>query len=246
MPRNEYGLRAPLHQAALGQHDVELVDAVEVLGLGEQHQVGVAAGADERERCSRWSVGEVLAGGEELALVGRPPVGVQPPPGRIDLQEGVLDEVALGHAGILPWSDRAGRSPHLDPGSRWVGWPSMRIALVSPYSWTYPGGVTRHIEALAERVPRRTGHDVRVLAPFDPPDRLAARLHRGARPQERERARLRSSRSGAPSASRPTAPSRTSRSPRRRSRRCAASCARAATTSSTSTSRSRRSSAGTR
>ena len=27
----------------------------------------------------------------------------------------------------------------------------MRIALVSPYSWTYPGGVTRHIEALAER-----------------------------------------------------------------------------------------------
>ena len=24
----------------------------------------------------------------------------------------------------------------------------MRIALVSPYSWSYPGGVTRHIEAL--------------------------------------------------------------------------------------------------
>ena len=35
----------------------------------------------------------------------------------------------------------------------------MRIALVSPYSWTYPGGVTRHIEALAgeflTRGPRR-------------------------------------------------------------------------------------------
>ena len=28
----------------------------------------------------------------------------------------------------------------------------MRIALVSPYSWTYPGGVTRHIEALARAV----------------------------------------------------------------------------------------------
>jgi len=28
----------------------------------------------------------------------------------------------------------------------------MRIALVSPYSWTYPGGVTRHIEALAEEL----------------------------------------------------------------------------------------------
>ena len=62
----------------------------------------------------------------------------------------------------------------------------MRIALVSPYSWTYPGGVTRHIEALAGQF-RSDGHDVRVLAPFDPPDRLSARLHHGARPEERER-----------------------------------------------------------
>ena len=61
----------------------------------------------------------------------------------------------------------------------------MRIALVSPYSWTYPGGVTRHIEALAGQF-LATGHDVRVLAPYDPPDRLSARLHRGARPQERD------------------------------------------------------------
>jgi phosphatidylinositol alpha-mannosyltransferase len=57
----------------------------------------------------------------------------------------------------------------------------MRIALVSPYSWTYPGGVTRHIEALAEQY-LAAGHDVRVLSPADPDDRLAARLHRGARP----------------------------------------------------------------
>src|SRR5438874_10814596 len=62
---------------------------------------------------------------------------------------------------------------------------SMRIALVSPYSWTYPGGVTRHIEALAEQF-IRDGHHVRVLAPFDPPDRFAAVLHRGARPQPLE------------------------------------------------------------
>jgi phosphatidyl-myo-inositol alpha-mannosyltransferase len=61
----------------------------------------------------------------------------------------------------------------------------MRIALVSPYSWTYPGGVTGHIEALSAEL-RRTGHDVSVLAPVDPPDRRSARLHRGARPQERE------------------------------------------------------------
>ncbi len=60
----------------------------------------------------------------------------------------------------------------------------MRIALVSPYSWTYPGGVTRHIEALAEQL-LAAGHDAHVLAPYDPDDRLAARLHRGARPARR-------------------------------------------------------------
>jgi phosphatidylinositol alpha-mannosyltransferase len=60
----------------------------------------------------------------------------------------------------------------------------VRVALVSPYSWTYPGGVTRHIEALgAELV--AAGHDVRVLAPFDPDTRKTAVLHRGARPQAR-------------------------------------------------------------
>jgi phosphatidyl-myo-inositol alpha-mannosyltransferase len=58
----------------------------------------------------------------------------------------------------------------------------MRVAILSPYSWTYPGGVTRHIEALAERF-IEDGHHVRVLAPYDPPDRFGAVLHRGARPQ---------------------------------------------------------------
>lgn len=61
----------------------------------------------------------------------------------------------------------------------------MRVALVSPYSWTYPGGVTRHIEALAEGFVAQ-GHEVRVLAPYDPDDRLSAVLHRGAAPQRRE------------------------------------------------------------
>ncbi|HEX3519276.1 MAG TPA: lysylphosphatidylglycerol synthase domain-containing protein [Solirubrobacteraceae bacterium] len=60
----------------------------------------------------------------------------------------------------------------------------MRIALLSPYSWTYPGGVTRHIEALAAEL-RNEGHDARILAPFDPDDALSRRLHRGARPQQR-------------------------------------------------------------
>ncbi|HET8755262.1 MAG TPA: glycosyltransferase family 4 protein, partial [Solirubrobacteraceae bacterium] len=61
----------------------------------------------------------------------------------------------------------------------------MRVALVSPYSWTYPGGVTRHIEALATEL-TATDHDVRVFAPFDRDVRSAAFLHRGARPQRRE------------------------------------------------------------
>jgi phosphatidylinositol alpha-mannosyltransferase len=60
----------------------------------------------------------------------------------------------------------------------------MRIALVSSYSWTYPGGVTRHIEALAEQY-LAAGHEVRVLSPVDPDDRLTLRLHRGARPSQR-------------------------------------------------------------
>jgi phosphatidylinositol alpha-mannosyltransferase len=58
----------------------------------------------------------------------------------------------------------------------------MRIALVSPYSWTFPGGVTRNIEALAECL-KAAGHEVRVLAPYDPPDRLTRLSHRGATPQ---------------------------------------------------------------
>jgi phosphatidylinositol alpha-mannosyltransferase len=61
----------------------------------------------------------------------------------------------------------------------------VRIALVSPYSWTYPGGVTRHIEALAAEL-ASNGHEPRILAPFDPDDALSRRLHRGARPQRRE------------------------------------------------------------
>jgi phosphatidyl-myo-inositol alpha-mannosyltransferase len=55
----------------------------------------------------------------------------------------------------------------------------MRIAIVSPYSWTYAGGVNRHVESLADSLIGR-GHEVRVLAPWDPPDRRSKVLHRGA------------------------------------------------------------------
>ena len=58
----------------------------------------------------------------------------------------------------------------------------MRIALVSPYSWSYPGGVTRHVDALAQQL-RGEGNHVRVLAPIDPPSRRSSIAHRGAKPQ---------------------------------------------------------------
>ena len=61
---------------------------------------------------------------------------------------------------------------------------AVRIGLVSPYSWSYQGGVNRHVEALAEEFLAR-GHDVRVLAPVDPPGRISRVLHRAA-PEPRQ------------------------------------------------------------
>src|SRR6476659_6167878 len=60
----------------------------------------------------------------------------------------------------------------------------MRVAIVSPYSWTYAGGVNRHVEALADALIDR-GHELRVLAPWDPPDRRSRLLHRGPAEQRR-------------------------------------------------------------
>jgi phosphatidylinositol alpha-mannosyltransferase len=60
----------------------------------------------------------------------------------------------------------------------------VRIGLVSPYSWSFQGGVNRHVEALAEEFLGR-GHDVHVLAPVDPPGLLSRATHRAA-PEPRE------------------------------------------------------------
>src|SRR3954447_8739014 len=60
----------------------------------------------------------------------------------------------------------------------------MRVALVSPYSWTYPGGGARPLEALRAELDR-AGHDVTVFAPFDEDRRRTAWMHRGAKPQAR-------------------------------------------------------------
>jgi hypothetical protein len=97
---------SPLHQPALREHDVELVDPVEVLRLGEQHQLGVAARADEREALQQVAVREILASRHELALVLLALLGPQATPGRVELEERVLDEVACAHG--LDYRSRRG------------------------------------------------------------------------------------------------------------------------------------------
>jgi phosphatidyl-myo-inositol alpha-mannosyltransferase len=56
----------------------------------------------------------------------------------------------------------------------------MRVALVSPYSWSQLGGVNDHIAALAAEL-RRLGDDAVIMAPFDPPG-LLTRLTHGSAP----------------------------------------------------------------
>src|SRR5881398_1230781 len=66
---------------------------------------------------------------------------------------------------------------HLAPKTLVDSIGRMRIALVSPYSWNFPGGVTRHIDSLAREL-LAAGHHVRVLTPADPDDRVTHLLHR--------------------------------------------------------------------
>jgi hypothetical protein len=76
---------------------VKLVNPIQILGLTEQQQVGIATRADERERAQQMAVGEILAGSDEFPLVTGSLLGIKPSPCRIDLQEGVLNEMPSGH-----------------------------------------------------------------------------------------------------------------------------------------------------
>ena len=85
-PQERVGDLRPPHQAALCEHDVELVDAVEVLRLRHEQQLRVAARTHEREALQQVPVGEVLARGRELALVRVALLPLPAPPGRIELR----------------------------------------------------------------------------------------------------------------------------------------------------------------
>ncbi len=57
-----------------------------------------------------------------------------------------------------------------------AGRQQMKIGIVSPYDWSYPGGVREHIRHLAEQF-ILLGHDVRVLAPGKETKGILAEKH---------------------------------------------------------------------
>ena len=182
------------------------------------------------KRLQQVAVGEVLAGGHQLALVLGAALGVQAPPGGVDLQERVLDEVTGAHAAGLSQQTRRGSAPPVAraPGS-WIELRCARRAalavLVDVPGWGHPphrGACPR-----ADRRGPRGAHPRAVRSRR----RALARACTAAPARSAIRRPTASSRSGARSAFPPTARSPTWRSRRTPSSRCAASCARAATTS---------------
>src|SRR3954467_4101176 len=60
--------------------------------------------------------------------------------------------------------------------------PLLKLALVSPYDFAYPGGVTEHVAHLAEQF-MASGHEVHIVAPSsadetEPVFSVAAPIHR--------------------------------------------------------------------
>ena len=108
---------------------------------------------------------EVLAGGDELALVLGPLVGVESAPSRIDLQKGVLHEVTLAHghgvlrivaalfAAVLLCAPAPARAADEDV---LLGGPKVLLAF-------HPGGGPPHAPGVFQRITDRDGLSVGLL-----------------------------------------------------------------------------------
>lgn len=57
----------------------------------------------------------------------------------------------------------------------------MKIALISPYDYSYPGGVVAHISNLADNFSNR-GHEVKIIAPYSRRVSCNQQLIRGGKP----------------------------------------------------------------
>src|ERR1039458_1844540 len=212
----------PLHQPALSQHNVQLVDAIEVLRLGDQQQLRVAARTYQREGLQQMAVGEVLAGGVELALVLRALLVIEPAPGGVELQERVLDEVPRAHSLIIASPNPVARPP-------WrIQWYRCGSRCFRRIRGRTPVGSL----VTSRRSPRSSARSATTHASSPrstPTTRSRAVCTAVLVPSAWSRPSS-SSRSGAPPAFPPTALSQTSCPSPAGYSRCAASCATAATT----------------
>ena len=84
----------------------------------------------------------------------------------------VIGTIYLAAAPGIYWATQGeNRIPCGPPGYH----RRVRVAIVTPYSWTYPGGVNGHVDALARELIAR-GHELRVLAPATRPTASAGRF----------------------------------------------------------------------